>query len=104
MIKITDKYYIDTDKYNWILIEKHIVTEKEVENRKKVKAGDVECKIISYHITLQQLLISLFEKHKKSIAKECDLKEYIEELKYMQEDFLKQVENIKVEVMRCRLC
>ena len=96
MIKITDKYYIDTDKYNWTLCEKHIVTEKEAEKRKNAQPGDIEYKTISHHMNLEQLLISLLEKHKRAIAKECDLKEYIQELKYMQEDFLKQIKDIKV--------
>lgn len=93
MIKITNRYYADNDKYNWILCEKHIVTEKEAEKRKNVKVGDIEYKNISYHMNLEQLLISLLEKHKRGIAKECDLKEYIQELKYMQDDFIKQIAN-----------
>ena len=95
MIKITEKYYIDTDKYNWILCEKHIVTEKEAENRKNAQAGDIEYKNISYHMSLEQLLTSFLEKHKRAIAKEYDLKGYIQELKHMQEDFLKQIKKIK---------
>ena len=91
MIKITDKYYADNDKYNWILCEKHVINEKEAEKRKNVQTGDIEYKNISYHMNLEQLLISLLEKHKRTIAKECDLKEYIQELIYMQEDFLKQI-------------
>lgn len=93
MIKITDKYYADNDKYNWILCEKHIVTEKEAEKRKNINAGDIEYKNISYHMNLEQLLISLLENHKRGIAKECDLKEYIQELKYMQDDFIRQIAN-----------
>ena len=96
MIKITDKYYADNDKYNWILCKKHIVTESEAQKRKDAQAGDIEYKNISYHINLEQLLTSLLEKHKKSIAKECNLKEYIQELKYIQEDFIKQIKNIGV--------
>lgn len=93
MIKITDKYYADNDKYNWILCEKHIVTEKEAEKRKNINAGDIEYKNISYHMNLEQLLISLLENHKRGIAKECNLKDYIQELKYMQDEFIKQIVN-----------
>lgn len=95
MLKITDKYYADTDKYNWILCKKHIVTESEAKKRKNVNVGDIEYKSISYHSTLEQLLIKLYEKYKKSIAKECNLQEYIKELKYMQEDFINQIKNIE---------
>ena len=95
MIKITDKYYADNDKYNWILCEKHIVTEKEAEKRKNINAGDIEYKNISYHMNLEQLLTSLLENHKRGIAKECNLKDYIQELKYMQDEFIKQIVNIK---------
>lgn len=94
MIKITEKYYADSDKYNWILCEKHIVTEKEAKKRKNANVGDVEYKNISYHMNLEQLLTSLLEKHKKGIAKECNIADYIKELKFMQEDFIKQIKNI----------
>jgi hypothetical protein len=92
MIKITDKYYADCDKYNWILCKKHIITESEAVKRKKVNAGDIEFINLTYHATLPQLLVSLFEKNKKSVAQyECDLEGYIKKLKFMQEDFLKNV-------------
>ena len=94
MIKITDKYYADNDKYNWILCEKHVITEKEAEKRKNVQAGDTEYKNISYHMTLQNLLENLFEKHKKIIAKNRDLKEYLYVLKDLQKNFLEQIKKI----------
>lgn len=98
MIQITDKYYAEADKYCWTLLEKHIVTETEAEKRKNAVAGDIEYKNISYHMNLEQLLTSLLEKHKKGISKECNLKEYIQELKVMQEDFINQIkENVKNE-------
>lgn len=34
MLKINDKYYIDVDTYNYILMKKHIVTEAEALKRK----------------------------------------------------------------------
>ena len=57
MIKITEKYYADKDKYNWILCEKHVINEKEAKKSKNVQAGNIEYKNISYHMTLEQLLI-----------------------------------------------
>lgn len=95
MLKITDKYYADTDKYNWILCKKHIVTESEAKKRKNVNVGDIEYKNISYHVTLEELLIKLYEKYKKSISKDCNLQEYVKELKYMQEDFINQIKSIE---------
>ena len=38
MIKITDEYYADADKYNWILYKKHIITEQEALKSKDKKA------------------------------------------------------------------
>ena len=96
MIKIDDKYYIKIDKYNYTLCEKHIVTEDEAKKRKNKSAGDIEYKDISFHRDLIQLLSSLFENHKKSIAKNCNLEEYIKELKFMQEDFINKIKNIEV--------
>lgn len=32
MIKITDKYYADNDKYNWILCKKHIEKDYIINN------------------------------------------------------------------------
>lgn len=97
MLKITDKYYADTDAYNWILVEKNIITEAQAAKRKKVQAGDVEYKTLGYYKNLQNLLTRLFEKHKKSVVKECNLTEYIEELKELQNYFLNEIKNIKVE-------
>jgi len=88
MIKITEKYYVDTDKYNYILLEKHIVTKSEAENSKNKNMGDIEYKTLGYYISLEQLLISLWEKHKRSISKEIDLQEYVDKLEKMQNTFL----------------
>lgn len=95
MIKITDKYYADNDKYNWILIEKTILTEEQAKKRKDAKPGDEELKIVSYHMNLEQLLTSLYEKHKKKIGKNTDLKSYIDELHFLQEDFINKIKNIE---------
>lgn len=94
MIQITDKYYAEADKYCWTLLKKHIVTEAEAKKRKNAVAGNIEYKNISYHMNLEQLLTSLLEKHKKGIAKECNLEKYIQELKVMQEAFIKQVKEM----------
>jgi len=91
MIKITEKYYVDTDKYNYILLEKHIVTKSEAENSKNKNMGDIEYKTLGYYISLEQLLISLWEKHKRSISKEIDLQEYVDKLEKMQNTFLAKI-------------
>lgn len=88
MIKITEKYYVDTDKYNYILLEKHIVTKSEAENSKNKNVGDIEYKTLGYYNNLEQLLIKLWDKHKRSITKELNLQEYVEKLEKMQNTFL----------------
>lgn len=65
MIQITDEYYFDTDKYNYILYKKHIVTESEAMKRKDVKVGVEEFKPITYHSTLQNLLLKIRDLNKK---------------------------------------
>lgn len=87
MIKITEKYYADTDKYNWILVEKHKITKNE--KVKNHKVGDIVYRKISYYMNLQSLLNSLNQKRKRKLPKNCDLTEFIQRLEKDQEDFLK---------------
>ena len=70
MLKITDKYYIDEDKYNYILLEKHIITEAEAEKRKNAVAGEEEFKPIGYFATVSSALRKLFEIKKKKLLVE----------------------------------
>lgn len=97
MMHIINDYYVTTDNYNWILCKKHIVTEEEASIRKKAKAGDIEYRHVSYHASLENLLIKIFTVYKKEIASQSvNIKEYIKELEYMQKDFIKQIKNIEV--------
>lgn len=100
MIQITDEYYADTDKYNWILYQKHIVTEEESAKRKNAMVGDEEFKPITYHSTLQNLLLKIRDLNKKNISLATDLLNYIETLNKQDIEFLNQItklcENIKV--------
>lgn len=96
MIKITDEYYANCDNYNWVLCKKHIITESEAKKRKNVKAGEEEFINLTYHATLEQLLVGLLRKYSKSIAKDCNLEEYIKELKFMEKDFIDNIKNISI--------
>lgn len=92
VMQITDDYYVTTDKYNWILLKKHIVTEKEAEKRKNVVAGDVEYRHVSYHSSLENTLRCLIEKYNKKKSKEYKhIKDYISALEAIHEKVEKQL-------------
>ena len=91
MIQITDKYYFDTDKYNYILYKKHIVTESEAIKRKDALVGAEEFKPITYHSTLQNLLLKIRDLNKKNISLDTDLLNYIEILNKQDAEFLNQI-------------
>lgn len=95
MIQITDKYYADVDKYNWILYNKHIISEEEVLKRKGVCAGDVEYKPLSYHPTLNSLLKKIMSIKEKNIKLVTNLADYIQELEKLQNKFLEEIKNMK---------
>ena len=69
IMEIIDDFYVGNDKYNWILMKKHIVTEDEASKRKNAKVGDIEYKHISYHNSLENVLRKLFEMYKKKKSK-----------------------------------
>lgn len=89
MLKINDKYYIDADTYNYILIKKHIVTEAEASRRKNAVAGTEEFKTISYHPTLLSALrrLSEIEKRKIFIGTNMGLEVYMKDLEKLNNDF-----------------
>ena len=91
MLKINDKYYVDVDAYNYILIKKHIVTEAEASKRKNAVVGAEEFKNISYHPTLLSALRKLSEIEKKKLIIESDyhknLGEFIKDLEKMNDNF-----------------
>lgn len=96
MIKIIDNYYAEADTRCWVLLEKHVVTKEEAENRKNVQEGDIEYKQLTYHTNLINLLEYLFEKYKKMISKKGDLKSYIDELNFLQQDFIAKINKMVI--------
>ena len=96
MIKIIDNYYAEADSRCWTLLEEHVVTKEEAENRKNSNEGDIEYKQLSYHTNLIHLLEYLFEKYKKTISKKGDLKDYIDELNFMQQDFITKINKMVI--------
>ena len=91
MIQITDKCYFDTDKYNYILYKKHIITEQEAVKRKDTKVGDEEFKSITYHSNLQNLLLKVRDLSTKNIKLCNDLANYIRILDEKDTEFLNQI-------------
>ena len=95
MLKITEKYYLETDKYNWTLWEKHIVTEKEAEKSKNNNAGDEIYRNPTFHSSLTNLLIYLLERKQKDVANVSkDIKDLTENLKEMQQSFINDLKII----------
>lgn len=95
MLKITEKYYLETDKYNWTLWEKHIVTEKEAEKSKNNNAGDTIYRNPTFHSSLTNLLIYLLERKQKDMASVSEnINELVKNLKEMQVAFIKDLKII----------
>lgn len=94
MVKITEKYYFRTDAYNYILLKKHIITKSEAEKSKNKKEGDIEYTIEGYYMTLENLLTSVYKKHKREIEKSLNLTEYLEELKKIEEKFERNIKKM----------
>ena len=60
MIKITDRYYLDSDSLQYILIERSVVQKEGSKNYRKKKFSN-----IGYYSTLESLKKSLLEKEIK---------------------------------------
>lgn len=60
MIKITDKYYLDSDSCNYILIEKSIVKKEDSKNY-----GTETFKNIAYYGNIESLYNGIIEKEIK---------------------------------------
>jgi len=83
MLKINEKYYLDSDSLQYILIEKNIVAKKDSKN-----CGKETFKNIGYYGTLESLKKSLLEKEIKdnldllnNIDKIIELKKELEKVK-----------------------
>ena len=112
MLKINDKYYVDVDAYNYILIKKHIVTEAEASKRKNAVVGaeefimsenyacihcnysmpQLETRMFSFNSpTLLSALKKLGEIESKKLIIESDyhknLGEFIKDLEKMNDNF-----------------
>ena len=94
MVKITEKYYFKTDAYNYILLKKHIITKSEAEKSKNKKEGNIEYTTEGYYMTLENLLTSVYKKHKREIEKSLNLTEYLEELKKIEEKFERNIKKM----------
>ena len=80
MNKITDKYYLDTDSCNYILIEKSIVQKEDSKNY-----GKETFKNIAYYGTIENLYNGLIE---KEIKENVELLNNIEKVIEMKNEIL----------------
>lgn len=76
MLKINEKYYLDTDACNYILIEKNIVKDETSKNY-----GKETFKNIAYYNNLESLYKGIIEKEIKSNVELLNNIESIIELK-----------------------
>lgn len=95
MMKITDKYYIETDKYNWILKERHVVTKEEVSKNEKLTEGEEIFRDPTYHSTVEHTLEYLYERRQKDIASESKtIEEFINKVNKMKKEFCGELKTI----------
>lgn len=95
MLKITEDYYTDADKYNWILYKKHIITEEEALKSQEKQAGDIEYKPLTYHANIQNVLKKVMDIKQKNLRVCKDLNEYYQKLNELQNKFIQEIKNIK---------
>lgn len=92
MIKLNNGYYINADRWNYILKKSHS------------KEG-IQDKMIGYYSTLENAVMGYYDlRTKKQIQKEeQDLKKAIEELKNIKEDLKNAVQNINTDLRKDNL-
>jgi 3-hydroxy-3-methylglutaryl CoA synthase len=112
MIQINEKYFIDADKLNIILKERVIMTQEKYDKlsdkqREKTKVGNETITDLGYFPNVESALQKLLEKHKKDLIEKneyASIEDAIKELKYMQEDFRKQVKSLNVPISVYNKC
>ena len=85
MIKITDKYYLDTDSCNYILIERSIVKDEKSKNY-----GKEVFKNIAYFGSLEGLYNGIIE---REIKENIELLNNIEKVIKLKKEILKGENN-----------
>lgn len=81
MIKITDKYYLDSDSCNYILIEKSIVQKEDSKNY-----GTETFKNIAYYGNIESLYNGIIE---KEIKENIELLNNIDKIIAIKHEILK---------------
>ena len=95
MMRITDKYYVETDKYNWILKERHVVTKEEASKNEKLTVGEEIFREPTYHSTIAHTLEYLYERRQKDIATESKtIEEFITKANKMKKEFCGELKTI----------
>lgn len=85
MIKITDKYYLDTDSCNYILIERSIVKDEKSKNY-----GKEVFKNIAYFGSIENLYNGIIE---REIKENVELLNNIEKVIELKEEILRGEDN-----------
>ena len=85
MIKLTNKYYLDTDSYNYILIEKTIVQKEDSKNY-----GKETFKNIAYYGNVESLYAGLIE---REIKENVELLGNVEKIIEIKNEILRGANN-----------
>lgn len=83
MLKINEKYYIDTDKCNYILLEKSIIQDEKSKNY-----GKEVYKNVAYYGSVNSLYAGLIE---KEIKENIELLNNIDKIIQLKDELLKVV-------------
>ena len=84
LLRINEKYYIDSDSCNYILIEKHVIQDKKSKNY-----GKETFKNIAYYGTIESLYKGLIE---KELKENINLLNNIEQIISIKADLVEKVE------------
>lgn len=88
MIHVLDSYYADTDKYNWILLERRTIDDEKSENYGK--ENDYP---IGYFSSIEQLIRYIIRKKKRELGKKKvkELSEYADKIEQANDKLFKQI-------------
>lgn len=99
MVEINKKYFIDFDKYNYILVEKKVITakDKKAKGNIKLEVGTEVYDNVGYFKNINSLLQRVWDLHKKSIKKDISLDEYIIKLENLENKFRRDINKINID-------
>ena len=92
MIHIMDDWYVDTDKYNWILFKKSVIKNENSKNYGKETNLDE-----TYHGSLEQAIRYLCRKKQRELGKKktTELEQFAARIEKTNNQLWKKIKEIK---------